>query len=185
MAAWKTGVGAHWPVLRAGVSGGARGFAETERSQVFAALRAEVRTRLGPAGQVSVVREWNRTDARLLALDAVAREWRLQWEPAWGGDVVLRGGILWRDGDVVSYSRPPRPDLVEAGKVLTLVDTFRQGEPLLAYYFPARTRAFTLEAVWRLDARTVLRLEGLAAETRHKAVRYPNRRVTAGVERAW
>lgn len=79
-----------------------------------------------------------------------------------------------RFGDVVSYSRPPRPDLGAIGKPITYVDTFEQDVPWIAYYFPARTRSTAVELGRVLD-RAGLFLRHEHRDTLHAGPGYRNR----------
>jgi hypothetical protein len=118
-------------------------------------------------------REVARHDARALAFDRTGRETfaRLAWQPApaWQFDTALRRRL----GDVVSYSLPPRPDLLANGKKLILVDTFDRAGPLIAYYFPARSDTLELRATHALS------------RTQSLALAFEHRRTTHGLSSAY
>jgi hypothetical protein len=121
--------------------------------------------------------ERRRFDAVNHAFDLTAREWsgRIEWAGMENWRIAVEA--RWREGTVVSYSRPPRPDLALLGKKLTYVDSFEQSEPWLVYYFRARTRSGALELERRLGrAAVILRYE--ARETLHAGPGYGNQRLT-------
>ncbi len=141
----KFGLGAQAPSLVAALDGEWRVARESGRGGGAGTAMVGVRKRFGDLWQGEVFHQWERFDARALAFAQTGRRWtaRLEYALPAGWSLALDGA--WREGTVISYSFPPREDLVKSGKPLTLVDTFKQGEPLIAYYFPAETRQFGLE----------------------------------------
>ena len=147
--AWsrKLGLGLNAPSVTASLDGSWRFARETGRGGGRAAGRVLLRQRLGAAWLFQAGHERERFDARQIAFARTSRTWfgRAEWNP--GGRWWLAFEGARTEGDVVSYSVPPRPDLVQAGKPITLVDTFEQPERLLAYYFPGDTRLAALELI--------------------------------------
>lgn len=179
----KFGLGAQAWVLAAAAAGGWVSGRESDRSGLAGQLQLEIRKRWNDSWQFAFGTERIRYDARGHAFDNSGRENYLraafQVNAVWRATAELRQ----RAGVVVSYTSPPRPDLVQAGKVLTLVDTFERGAPLLAYYFPADTRSTSLELLRSLGPATSAYLRFEYRETTHKALRYSNQRSTVGVVR--
>lgn len=144
---YKPGLGPHRPVFAAEVEGGGGVARERDRGGWSAVGRLQIRQRVRSDWLLWAGHEWRRFDARGRAFDRTGREWfgRAEWimAPAW----ILAAEGRERVGDVVSYSRPPRPDLEAIGKPITYVDTFEQNEPWIAYYFRARTRSGALEVL--------------------------------------
>jgi hypothetical protein len=173
--AWefKPGLGPHRPVFAAEVEGEWVAAAESARQGRGAAGRLSVRQRLGSSWLVAAGHDWRRFDAQGRAFDRTGREWqaRVAWSagPFWSLAAEGRARV----GDVVSYSRPPRPDLAAIGKPVTLVETFEQGVPWIAYYFRARTRSAAVE-VQRTLGRSVLTLRHEYRHTLHAGPGYEN-----------
>lgn len=175
------GLGSQAWVVGVTGSGGWVGVREAERTGWSGQLRAEVKKRWGDAWQFSLGVEHQRFDARGRAFSHSGRDYFLRAEfqvsAVWHAALEYRR----REGSVVSYTTPPRPDLVQAGKVLTLVDTFKRPTPLLAYYFPAETQSLALSLTRRLGPATALRLNFSYAETIHGTLRYLNPRSGVGL----
>lgn len=150
---FKPGLGPHRPRLTAEIEGRGVLAQESDRSGGSGAGRLQIRQRMRTDWLLLAGHEWRRFDALGRAFDRTGREWfgRVEWSasPAW----VFAAEGRERVGDVVSYSRPPRPDLEAIGKPITLVDSFEQGVPWIAYYFSARTRSGAVE-VQRTFGRT-------------------------------
>ena len=172
---FKPGVGPHRPVFAAEAEGGWTVARESARGGPGGAGRLVVRQRAGTMWWFSAGHEWRRFAARGPAFERTAREWfgRAEWSLGEDWTVAVEGRE--RQGDVVSYSRPPRPDLEAIGKPITLVDTFEQDVPWIAYYFPARTRSAALE-VRRSFGRMSLSLRHEYRDTLHAGPGYRNRR---------
>lgn len=179
--AHKFGLGAHAWVIGATVSGDWISARERDRSGLTGHVRLEIRKRWRDSWLFFLGSERTHHDARQLAFTHSGRENYLrieyQFNAAWWSAVELRQ----RAGIVVSYTTPPRPDLVQAGKVLTLVDTFERATPLLAYYFPADTRSLSLELARTLGPAASAYLKFEYRETTHFTLRYLNQRSIAGL----
>lgn len=173
----KLGLGAYRPTLQAGVGAEWMIGQERDRSGQGAQARLAIRQRVTSALVLTVGYEGRRFDARGRAFDRTAREWSAQsdWSinEAWRIRIELRR----REGDVVSYSRPPRPDLVALGKPITFVDTFEQAQPWIAYYFDARTTSSLVE-VARGSGRNTFAVRHEYHDTQHGNSGYLNQ-VTA------
>jgi hypothetical protein len=181
---FKPGLGPLVPVLALAVNGEWSLATETARTGRGGAVNLQLRQRVGTDWLLRAGWERSRFDARGHAFDLTAREWsgRIEWSRLANWRVAVEG--RWRQGTVVSYSRPPRPDLELLGKKLTLVDTFEQAEPWLIYYFPARTRSAALELERDFDrSAVVVRYE--VRETLHAGPGYHNQRMTLRYRRTF
>lgn len=181
--AWsrKLGLGPDAWVIRAATTGEWINTREATRSGLGGRGGFELRRRWREAWQFTLGGEIVRFNARGRAFDHTSREvyWRssYQHDAHWHSDFELR----YRHGDVVSYTTPPRPDLVLAGKTLTLVDTFRRDVPLLAYYFPANTHSAAWTLTRSLTSQTALFFHAEYRDTTHGALRYLNQRTSLGL----
>ncbi len=181
---WKPGLGPHWPVLVAEAEGEWVAAQERGRGGFGAAGRISVRQRLGATWRLAAGHEWRRFDARAMAFDRTGREWfgRLEWNVGEAWTILVEGRR--RMGDVVSYSRPPRPDLEALGKPITYVDTFEQDVPWIAYYFRAETRSGAAE-VQRLVGRTTLAWRHEYRHTLHAGPGYKNQLTSFRLSRSF
>lgn len=171
---FKPGLGPHRPVFRAEAEGEWRVARERARGGPEGAARVAVRQRIGRQWLLDVGHEWRRFDARGLAFARTSEEvfGRMEWIAAgpWSLAVEARA----RRGDVVSYSRPPRPDLEALGKPITRVDTFGEPVPWIAYYFEARTTRAAVELQRRIG-RATLAWRHEHRLTEHAGPSYTNR----------
>jgi hypothetical protein len=174
---FKPGLGPHRPRLAAELEGRGVLAQERDRSGGLAAGRLQILQRVRPDWLLAAGHEWRRFDARGRAFDRTGREWfgRVEWSAS--PDWVFAAEGRERVGDVVSYSRPPRPDLEAIGKPIALVDTFEQGVPWIAYYFRARTRSGALE-VQRIAGRAGITLRHELRHTLHAGPGYRNQLTT-------
>ena len=181
---YKFGFGSQAPVLLAQVSGHWAGAYERTRSGLGGSGLLQVQQRASTDWVLVAGHEWRRFDAQGRAFDSTAREWfgRVEWTLSENWFVIAEGRL--RQGDVVSYSLPPRPDLEKIGKPLTFVNTFNQATPWLAYYFPAETRSGSLE-LQRAFGRSGLILRHEIRRTLHAGPGYDNRLTTLRFPRSF
>jgi hypothetical protein len=139
-----------------------------------------MRQRWGADWQGAAGVQWTRFTARGMAFNHAGREYFLQASRVLGEHWHLTAELRERDGDVISYTTPPRTDLVQAGKVLTLLDTFDRGTPLLAYYFPADTTSGAIEVARMLNSVRAIFWRFEYRDTVHNNVRYRNQISTVG-----
>lgn len=170
---FKKGLGPNRPVWAAEIETEWAVAQERARSGGGGVGRLQVRQRLSGHWALNAGHEWRRFDARSLAFDRTGREWfgRVEWAASAVWTLTVEGRD--RTGGVVSYSRPPRPDLVALGKPVTLVNTFEQSEPWIAYYFGARTRSAAIELHYGLG-RSSLAWRYEYRHTRHGGAGYKN-----------
>lgn len=145
--AWsrKFGLGLDAPRLVVGVDGEWRVARESGRGGGAGTAEVALRKRFGELWQTEISHQRERFDARSLAFVQTGQRWSARVERALAGGWSLSLDAAWRKGTVLSYSFPPRKDLLLLGKPITFVDTFDQREPLIAYYFPAETRLAGIE----------------------------------------
>ena len=179
----KFGLGDRAWVISANASGDWVGVRESARSGLAGDIQLEIRKRWSDAWQFFLGFERTRHDARGRAFSHSGRESYLRAEYQLNADWSASLELRQRAGIVVSYTTPPRPDLVQAGKVLTLVDTFERDTPLLAYYFPADTRIASFDLTRSLGPATAAYLRFEYRETTHNALRYLNQRSSLGLIR--
>ena len=145
--AWsrKFGLGLDAPRLVVGVDGEWRVARESGRGGGAGTAEVALRKRFGELWQGEISHQRERFDARSLAFVQTGQRWSARVERALPAGWALALDAAWRKGTVLSYSFPPRKDLLLLGKPITFVDTFNQREPLIAYYFPAETRLAGIE----------------------------------------
>lgn len=182
-AAWraKFGLGALAPVLSFEASVDGVAAHESDRGGWAGSLRAVWRQRHEDGGRFSVAMEWSRLDARGPVFDRsggeVAVDYGRDLAEAWRWNLGLR----WRDGDVVSYAMPPRPDLVGLARVRTTVTTF--GAPRVAYSLSGTSLSGSLAVARELDARSTLTFGYEGRTTRKGGLSYANHLVSAAITR--
>ncbi len=181
---FKPGLGPHRPVFSAEGEGEWLVAQERDRGGLAGTVRLQLRQRIWTNWRLLAGGEWQRTDARGRAFDRTGRAGfgRVEWSPARNWTLAVEGRE--RVGDVVSYSRPPRPDLVAIGKPITFVDTFEQGSPWIAYYFPARTRIGSAE-VQHTVGRLSWALRHEYRHTLHAGPGYRNHLTSCRISRAF
>jgi len=177
----KFGVGPDRRSLSASVGGGPTGARESARSGWGGRARVAISQPVGPVGRLQAGLEADHYEARGRAFSHTGWSGVLAWDHRLAAGWALRATVGYREGDVVSYSTPPRPDLVKAGKILTLVETFERPVALLAYYFPASTVSVGLELDRAVGERTSLFLRAEQRETRHGVAGYRNRELEIGL----
>jgi len=142
-----------------------------------------IRQRFAQLTRVELGHRWLRNDANDLAFDVTARELFARVSHQVGSDWQLTLGARRRFGTALSYSAPPRPDLVKLGKPITFVTTFNRAVPWIAYYFDARTDALEFEASRLIGRKLALVLSAEYPETAHGNVIYFNRVVSVALVR--
>ena len=177
----KFGLGALAPVLRLEVSVDVVDARNQERSGLAGSGRLLWRQRLDESTQVTISYERLRHHARDAlynqtageAAAEIARELDEHWSVA----VKAR----WRQGDVLSYASPPRPDLVALARDRDTVDVF--GRPLIAYSLDARSLGGSVTVTRSLDERTALSFAYEGRVTERNPLRYVNHLVSTAISR--
>lgn len=165
----KFGLGPLAPVFATELSAGATGARESFRQGTSAGLAFSLRKRFDHAWHATLATELARFDARSVVFDRSGSETAVEVERTLTARSHLALRVSYRDGDVLSYGTPPRPDLVLLAPARISVTTFRV--PMTAYSISAHTvgaRAAFLHAIgsnsaatfafeWRETNRTPLR----------------------------
>ncbi len=171
----KFGLGAAAPTLRAEFAGDAAAGRESGRTARAGTAALVYRQRFALLTRVELGHEWLRHDARQLAFDVTARELFARVSHQVGSAWEITLGARRRYGTTLSYSAPPRPDLVKLGKPITFVTTFDRATPWIAYYFNAHTDTLEARASRSFGRNLALVLSAEYRETSHGNSRYFNR----------
>ncbi|HTQ31268.1 MAG TPA: hypothetical protein VMI53_08660 [Opitutaceae bacterium] len=177
----KFGLGAFAPALRLEL--GADGVAADESARSGPAGTAALRLvqRFSAATRAELSGELARLDARGAVFartgETLAAGLDHDLDERWR--VSLQ--FAWRDGDVVSYATPPRPDLRAVARTLIANDTFER--PFIVYRLGAHTLDYRIALSPALDERTALSLAFGLRETARPGVRYVNHLVSLGLTR--
>lgn len=181
--AWrhKFGLGALAPVFS--VEAAAEGVAarESDRSGWAGRIKVGWRRRFETGTQLALSYEQARHDAHGAVFDRAGGEAAVEVSHELNETWRLALAARWREGDVLSYATPPRPDLVAIARVRTLVDTF--GAPRVAYSVSARTLGGSVGFIRDLDERSSLALGYEARTTERDSLRYVNHLVSAAYTR--
>jgi hypothetical protein len=177
----KFGLGPMAPVfsVAAGVDGVAA--RETGRSGIGGFGRAAWRMRIDEATQVVASYERTRHDARQAVFDRTGSEGTVEMMRELDDRWRARLGVRWREGDVLSYATPPRPDLVALARVRTLVDTFH--EPRIAYALAAHSIGGFIGVGRALDEQTAVLTGYEYRDTTRPPLRYVNHLVSVTLNR--
>ncbi len=179
----KFGLGAAAPTLRAEFSGAAAAASESGRTSRAGTAALVLRQRFAQLTRVELGHEWLRNDARQLAFDVTARQFFARASHQISSKWELTLGARRRYGTALSYSAPPRPDLVKLGKPITFVTTFDRATPWIAYYFNAHTDTLEAQASRSFGRNLALVLSAEYRETSHGTSRYFNRVGSAALVR--
>jgi hypothetical protein len=133
----KFGLGALAPTFSAEIAGDYLEAQERERHGVIASATLAFQKRFSPAFRVTVAHQYTERYARSPVFDQESHESRLVLDRDFDGKKRLTLSVHFRDGDVVSYATPPRPDLVAIASDRIEVDTFNR--PMVAYSIDARS----------------------------------------------
>jgi len=181
--AWrhKFGLGALAPVFSIELTADGVAARESDRSGYAASARLAWRQRFDEGTQLAVSYEQARQDARAAVFDRTGGEAAVEvtreLNEAWQVSLAAR----WREGDVLSYATPPRPDLVALARVRTTVNTF--GTPRVAYSLTARSLGGSVAFTRTLGEHTALTLGYDGRSTERGPLRYVNHLVSAGLAR--
>ena len=105
----------------------------------------------------------------------------IEWEVASGWR--LSAAAAYRQGDVLAYATPPRPDILRVGRAAGLVTTFDRERPMMSYVIDARTVSWRLESAHSLGADQTLAVAAEYRDTTRGSVTYLNRNLSLGLGR--
>ena len=181
--AWrhKFGLGALAPTFAIELAGDAVAARESARSGLAGSVTFAWRQRLDDATRIAFTHERARHDAREFVFDRTGSETALEvardLDERWSLALAAR----WREGDVLSYATPPRPDLVALARVRVPNSTFDR--PFVAYSVDARTLTGEVALTRALDEATALTFGYEWRQTERGPLRYVNHLVSVTLAR--
>ena len=122
---------------------------ESGRRGVLASVTLALRKRFDELTRGAISHEVSYLDSHTGTFDATASETSLSVERDLNDVTRLTLAVRFRDGDVVTYATPPRPDLAALAPNQVDVDTF--GRPMRAYRIDARTWSTRIGLARALD----------------------------------
>jgi hypothetical protein len=181
--AWqhKFGLGALAPIFSAEFAGDAIGARETARSARGSSVSFALRKRFDAATRVALIHERAREDAREFVFDRTGAETSLELMRDLDEHWSLAFSARWREGDVLSYATPPRPDLVALAHTRVPNTTFDRA--FVAYSLEARSLAGDLALARTLSKSTSLTFRYEWRETERSPLRYVNHLVSVALAR--
>jgi hypothetical protein len=175
------GLGALAPVLRIELEADFTGAHEAPRNGTGGLGRISWRRRFNETTQFAAAYERARFDARSAVFDRTAGEGSVQLIHDVGETWTLSGGARWREGTVLSYATPPRPDLVSVARVRTGVTTFHESR--VAYSIIAHSVAGFVTATRTLGERADVSLGYEYRTTSREPLDYVNHLVSVALRR--
>lgn len=181
---YKIGLGPRAPRLEMVVPLEHAWFGDADRNRWLVQPTVRLRKRLSEAFELEAFIRHEVAEASTRLFDAEGQEGGLlvRWrgEGAWS----LLAGYGLRDGDVVAYATPPRPDLVaEADVIVADLNTF--DDPRNGYRVEARTQRVHLGAGFALDEQSMLEAGYEWQDTRAGDLQYDDHLVHLGWRRAF
>jgi hypothetical protein len=181
--AWqhKFGLGALAPTVSVELAGDAIGARESARRARAGTVTLALRKRFDAATRFAFTHEFAREDAGEFVFDRTGAETAAELirdlDEHWSVGVTAR----WREGDVLSYATPPRPDLVALARTRAPNNTFDR--PFVAYSLDARSLTGGLAATRTLDETTALTFRYEWRRTERTSLRYVNHLVSVALTR--
>ena len=181
--AWrhKFGLGAFVPVLSFELDADGIAARDDGRSGYAGRARLVWRQRCDEATQLSLSYERTREDTKETVWARTGGEAAVNFTRELDEHWRLVLAARWREGDVISYATPPRPDLVALARVRSMEETF--GAPRVAYSITGRTLGGAVNLVRQLDERSSLALGYEDRTTTHSPLRYVNHLVSTAFTR--
>jgi hypothetical protein len=172
----KFGLGALAPVFS--LDGGVDlvGAKETGRRGTATHVGAALRKRFNDHWRATLSHEYTAHDARYAVFDRRAHETALELGRDFTDVTRLTLRASYRDGDIVSYATPPRPDLAALAPIRLNVETF--GSPMVAYSVNARSLALKGAFIRALDESSAVIAAYEWRDTERGALRYVNHLVS-------
>ena len=172
----KFGLGAMAPVLSAEIAGDLIAAKEEGRRGSRLGFTVAFQKRFNDVTRVTVAHELAQRYARVAVFDHEANETSLTLDRDFGSLKRLTFSVHHRDGEVVSYATPPRPDLVALASSRVEVDTFDR--PMVAYSIDARTWRARVAFARALDEHSAIVGAYEWRNTERKPLRYVNHLVS-------
>jgi hypothetical protein len=172
----KFGLGALPPVFAVELAGDYVAAKETGRRGNSAGVTIAFRKRFNDLWRASLSQEFNRMFARYAVYDKEGAQTTLEL----GRDLTevsrLTFSLFYREGDIVSYATPPRPDIVPLAPNRMLTDTFDRS--LVAYSIDAKTTGTKLAYIRALDQASALVVGYEYRKTARDSLSYVNQLVS-------
>ncbi len=183
-ASYKVGVGPRAPRLELVLPVEHAWFGDSERDRWLVQPTARLRKRLSEWLELDVFIRHEAAGAASRLFDAEAQEGGLLVRWRGEGPWSALAGYRLRDGDVVAYATPPRPDLVaEADVIITDLDTF--DDPMNGYRVDARTQRILIGAGYALDDLSMIEAGYEWQDTHAGDLRYDDHLLHLGWRRAF
>lgn len=171
----KFGLGPFAPVVGASLGIDTVASHDSRRTSMMGSAILTGRFRLAQSTTVDVTQAFSDRRAKNDLFDARARESVLALRHDLGADWQLNAEARWREGEVVSFATPPRPDLATVAAVIVPLDpTF--GATRTAYAVDARSLSGSLALTRRLSPKYSLAAGFEHRTTRRGALDYTARR---------
>ena len=175
----KFGLGALAPTFSVELGADQAFTREHARRGTSSLVNVSLRKRFNDQWRGALSHEWTDHAARGAVFDRRGSETALEF----GRDVTdvarVTLTLRYRDGDVVSYATPPRPDLVTLARHRTDNNTF--GRPMVAYSIDARTVGGKLAVIRAIDQASAVIAGYEYRETERTPLRYVNHLVSLAV----
>jgi len=178
---YKNGLGALAPVFTLRATGGLSGARESGRAGPEGNLRLDWAQGLTDATRLSAGLALARLSAREAVFVREGLEGSVVLAHDFDADWRLLISARWRQGDVLSYATPPRPDLVNLARIRVNNATF--GRPMIVYSLEAHTLTGGITLSRALNETTSLNLGAEWRETTRVPLLYVNRLVSLGLTR--
>lgn len=177
----KFGLGPLAPIVALGGNARLVGAQDSDRAGIEGDVRLEFRKRLSDFVRVGVSGELSRHSANASVFSRTGRALAASLD--YDLDDVWRLSISaqWRDGDVVSYATPPRPDLVAIARVRQASTAFSR--PMIVYAIRAHSLEPTASLSRALDEETSLTVSVGVRDVRAGEFSYVSRFVSFGLGR--
>lgn len=175
----KFGLGAMAPVFSAEGSVDGVTSREDGRGGTSSGVLLSFRKRFNDLWRGTLSQEFARHDARFAVYDRVGCETALELDRDLSEVARLSFRVSYRDGDVLSYGTPPRPDLVPLAPNRRPVTTF--GSPMVAYSIDARTVGLRGSLTRAIDEDSAVIFSYEWRETSRSPLRYLNQIISAAV----
>lgn len=172
----KFGLGALAPTVSLELGADQAFTREHARRGTGSLVNLSLRKRFNDQWRGAVWHEWTDHAARGAVFDRRGSETALELGRDLNDVARLTLTLRHRDGDVVSYATPPRPDLVALARHRTDVDTF--GRPMVAYSIDARTIGGKLAVIRAVNEASALIAGYEYRETERAPLRYVNHLVS-------
>jgi len=172
----KFGLGSLAPVLSAEIAGDFVTAKESGRRGPLAGLNVAWQKRFNDVTRLTIAQAISRRYAKVAVFDQEAHESSIAVDRDFGDLNRLTFSVHHREGDVVSYATPPRPDLVALASNRIAVDTF--GRPMVAYSIDARTWSARAAFARALDENSAIIAAYEWRQTERKPLRYANHLVS-------